>query len=116
MLRIVLTGCTSLADGELELMVHRRLLSDDGKGVGEALNETDGITPYDQPLPFVALLLLLLWCFPAAPNTHQRATNALRMCSMLLCLQALGDPSDLPVARQTTHTSPHNTPIAASCA
>lgn len=33
-------GATSLHDGELELMVHRRLLRDDAFGVGEALNET----------------------------------------------------------------------------
>lgn len=32
-------GGTSLNDGELEFMVHRRLLVDDGYGVGEALNE-----------------------------------------------------------------------------
>ena len=33
-------GGSSLNDGQLELMVHRRLLHDDGRGVGEALNET----------------------------------------------------------------------------
>lgn len=33
-------GGSSLRDGELELMVHRRLLHDDAFGVGEALNET----------------------------------------------------------------------------
>jgi len=32
-------GGTSMNDGELELMVHRRLLNDDAFGVGEALNE-----------------------------------------------------------------------------
>jgi lysosomal alpha-mannosidase len=32
-------GSSSLADGELELLVHRRLLHDDGRGVGENLNE-----------------------------------------------------------------------------
>ncbi len=33
-------GGTSMRDGELELMLHRRLLYDDAFGVGEALNET----------------------------------------------------------------------------
>lgn len=32
-------GGSSLSDGSLELMVHRRLLNDDAFGVGEALNE-----------------------------------------------------------------------------
>ena len=36
-------GGSSMASGELELMIHRRLLFDDARGVGEALNET-GIT------------------------------------------------------------------------
>ena len=33
-------GASSMADGELELMVHRRIQRDDGLGVGEPLNET----------------------------------------------------------------------------
>ncbi|KAI4350436.1 hypothetical protein L6164_004892 [Bauhinia variegata] len=36
-------GGSSLADGQIELMVHRRLLLDDSRGVAEALNETDCI-------------------------------------------------------------------------
>jgi hypothetical protein len=33
-------GGSSIVDGEIELMLHRRLLYDDRRGVGEALNET----------------------------------------------------------------------------
>jgi alpha-mannosidase len=36
-------GAASLADGQVEVMVHRRLLADDGKGVGEHLNETESV-------------------------------------------------------------------------
>lgn len=40
-------GGTSLVDGSIELMVQRRTISDDGRGVDEPLNETDGgVTPY----------------------------------------------------------------------
>jgi len=43
-------GGASLNDGQFELMIHRRLLADDDRGVGEPLNETDGITPYPRPV------------------------------------------------------------------
>ncbi|KAL1554044.1 alpha-mannosidase [Salvia divinorum] len=33
-------GGSSIIDGEVEIMLHRRLLQDDGRGVDEALNET----------------------------------------------------------------------------
>ena len=33
-------GGTSLANGEIELMIQRRTLYDDNRGVGQALNET----------------------------------------------------------------------------
>ncbi|DAZ95535.1 TPA: hypothetical protein N0F65_005227 [Lagenidium giganteum] len=34
-------GASSLEDGQVEIMVHRRLLADDNKGVNEHLNETE---------------------------------------------------------------------------
>ena len=40
-------GVASLAQGQMEVMIQRRLLADDSRGVGEPLNETDvGITSY----------------------------------------------------------------------
>lgn len=40
-------GGSSLQDGSIELMVHRRTVGDDSRGVDEPMNETDGgMTPY----------------------------------------------------------------------
>jgi len=38
-------GGSSLVPGEVELMVHRRLLRDDGRGVGQALDDPHEVTP-----------------------------------------------------------------------
>lgn len=43
-------GAASLRSGELEVMVHRRTIADDGRGVGEPLDETESITPYPNPV------------------------------------------------------------------
>merc|ERR1719251_167319 len=36
-------GCSSIDNGAFEIMLHRRCAADDGKGVGETLNETTHI-------------------------------------------------------------------------
>jgi len=37
-------GGASIQEGQIELMIHRRLVADDGRGVGEPLNEKE---PWD---------------------------------------------------------------------
>ena len=39
-------GVASLKDGSLEVMLHRRLVQDDARGVREPLNETENVQPY----------------------------------------------------------------------
>ncbi|KAM9956542.1 hypothetical protein ACTFIR_003260 [Dictyostelium discoideum] len=36
-------GCASLRDGQLDMMMHRRTLKDDGRGVGQPMNESTQI-------------------------------------------------------------------------
>lgn len=59
-------GATSLHDGDVDVLVHRRLLRDDAFGVGEALNETQ----FGQGLIATGTLNLLFnsWKEDAAPT------------------------------------------------
>lgn len=59
-------GATSLRDGVIDVLVHRRLLVDDAFGVGEALNETQ----YGQGLVATGTLKLLVnsWENASAPT------------------------------------------------
>lgn len=63
-------GGSSLSDGSLELMVHRRLLHDDAFGVGEALNETE----YGSGVSAKGKHYLLV-----GPNTQQSKINERRL-------------------------------------
>lgn len=60
-------GGTSMKDGQIELMLHRRLVRDDGYGVGEALNEEK----YGQPLIARGKVFLIL-------NAADESTSAER--------------------------------------
>lgn len=61
-------GGASLADGELELMLHRRLLNDDAFGVGEALNEEQ----YGTGLIARGKIYLILDAAAENPKTAER--------------------------------------------
>lgn len=78
-------GTASLEDGELEIMLHRRCLKDDSKGVGEVLNEQDHIQPslwllLDGPEESAQLSrrYSLLQNFPAQPMSVRCTTKNLR--------------------------------------
>ncbi|KAG7274498.1 hypothetical protein CRUP_025691 [Coryphaenoides rupestris] len=62
-------GGSSLCDGSLEIMLHRRLLYDDVRGVCEPLNETSGVFPLG--LVVRGRLLLSLAPPPLAADAHR---------------------------------------------
>ncbi|KAK0140408.1 Lysosomal alpha-mannosidase [Merluccius polli] len=62
-------GGSSIQDGSLEIMLHRRLLYDDVRGVGEPLNETSAVFP--QGLVVRGRLLLSLAPPPLAADAHR---------------------------------------------
>ena len=49
-------GATSLNQGEIEIMIHRRLVEDDSRGVGEPLNETGNFSLWKVKFSHLATL------------------------------------------------------------
>ncbi|XP_027764768.1 lysosomal alpha-mannosidase [Empidonax traillii] len=74
-------GGSSIQDGALELMVHRRLLHDDERGVGEAL---------DEPLVVRGRHLVLLDPSGAAPDGHRARAQELVTPPHLVLAQGEG--------------------------
>ncbi|KAJ8263831.1 hypothetical protein GJAV_G00141790, partial [Gymnothorax javanicus] len=77
-------GGSSIHDGSLEIMLHRRLLMDDFRGVGEALSEPGD---YGDGLVARGRLLLALTPPAAAAETHRPLAESL-VLQPLLSVQA----------------------------
>jgi hypothetical protein len=85
-------GGASLADGSLELMLHRRLLRDDALGVGEALNET-GLDSSGAGLVVRATQRLLIGASPAAAAAARRAELGAALWRPLLRFAPAASPA-----------------------
>ena len=71
-------GSGSIHDGSLEIMLHRRLLYDDGFGVGEALNES----AYDQDLVIRGRHVLIVESPASSARIHRRWGSTLIYASI----------------------------------
>eukprot|EP00892_Ulva_mutabilis_P004205 jgi/Ulvmu1/2156/UM129_0016.1 len=87
-------GVASLESGSMHVLLHRRLLNDDNRGVAEPLNETVcGCRDCDCP-GLVARGTFQMLLAPATPDTHRRLREA-QVLSAELPLPLYGRGSDI---------------------
>lgn len=108
-------GGASIFNGSIELMIQRRLLVDDSRGVGEPLNETDGTV-----LPLLLAADLTVW-YRHHSLSQCYATGRWHSCDWLslsvtganeLSTQPIGailSNASIPTSATSLHSSPKGT-------
>lgn len=95
-------GGASLHNGELMLMVHRRLLADDGRGVGEPLNET-GTTGLG--LVTTGIQRISLDTAANSPILHKWNTRALNFQPLLSFTPLTGTPQQWLQSKKPSYSA-----------
>ncbi|CAG2100054.1 unnamed protein product, partial [Medioppia subpectinata] len=98
-------GGTGFREGQIELMVHRRVLHDDGMGVGEPLDEpgVDG-----NGLTIRGRFWLQLATLGSATELHREAANRLMMAPVVTFSELADEPGNYHKEHRTNYTAQYN--------